>query len=108
MRLKRNNVNIDVINFAHTDNVSRLQSMVAAANQGSEDSPTSHFLDVAPGCNITDVLISSPICMPEDSGAPGGGAAAGGAPGGGGMADLGFDPSMDPELAAAIRMSLEE
>jgi 26S proteasome regulatory subunit N10 len=107
MRLKRNNVNIDVINFSHTDNVSRLQSMVAAANQGQEADPSSHFLDVAPGCNITDVLISSPICMPEDVG---GGAAAmgGGAPGGGGLADLGFDPSMDPELAAAIRMSLEE
>lgn len=101
MMMKKNNVSIDVINFSHTDNVSRLQSMVAAANQGSGDTPNSHFLDVAAGCNITDVLISSPICMPEDQ--PGG-------VGGGNnpMAGLGLDPSMDPELAEAIRLSLEE
>jgi len=99
--MKKNNVSIDVINFSHTDNVSRLQSMVAAANQGSGDSPNSHFLDVAPGCNITDVLISSPICMPEDQpGGVGGGANP--------MAGLGLDPNMDPELAEAIRLSLEE
>jgi 26S proteasome regulatory subunit N10 len=50
------------------------------------------------------MLISSPICMPEDM--PGGGAEA--APGGGAMAGLGIDPNMDPELAEAIRISLEE
>ena len=32
MRLKKNNVSIDVINFAHPDNVSRLQTLVSAAN----------------------------------------------------------------------------
>jgi len=44
-----------------------------------------------------------------------GGQAAGGDAGGAGaaggnndLANLGFDPNMDPELAAAIRMSLEE
>lgn len=78
--------------------------MVAAANQGQSDSPSSHFLDVGAGANITDMLISSPICMPEDM--PGGGGDA--APGGNAMAGLGIDPNMDPELAEAIRISLEE
>lgn len=62
MMLKKNSVSIDVINFAHADNVSRCQSLVAAVNQGQEDSPTSHFMDVAPGCHMTDVILTSPIC----------------------------------------------
>lgn len=66
MRLKKNNVNLDVINFANPDNVGRLQAMVNCANDGSEDSPTSHFLDVPMGStHITDVMITSPILQPE-------------------------------------------
>lgn len=109
MRMKKNNVSIDVINFAHPDNIGRLQAMVNAANQGQEDSPTSHFLDVPLGCqHITDVMITSPILQPDDMGAgageqPGGGAGPADAFGG-----LGFDPSMDPELAEAIRLSMQE
>ena len=53
-----------------------------------------------------EVMIASPILQPEDMG---GGAPdmGGGAPGGMG-GGLGFDPSMDPELAEAIRLSMEE
>ena len=112
MRLKKNNVNIDVINFANPDNIGRLQAMVNSANDGAEEKPTCRFLDVPMGCShIVDVMMTSPILMADqDMGgmqAPGDGDAN---PGGGGdpMANLGFDPSMDPELAAAIRMSLEE
>lgn len=106
MMLKKNSVSIDVVNFAHADNVSRCQSLVAAANQGQDDNPTSHFMDVAPGCNMTDVILTSPICQMEDAGAMGGGA---GAPGGA-MNDplAGFDPNMDPELAEAIRLSMQD
>jgi bisphosphoglycerate-independent phosphoglycerate mutase (AlkP superfamily) len=46
MRLKKNNVSLDVINFANPDNVGRLEAMVNCANDGSEDAPTCHFLDV--------------------------------------------------------------
>ena len=113
MRLKKNNVSIDVINFANPDNIGRLTAMVNCANDGSEDKPTCHFLDVPLGCShIIDVMMTSPILQPEDMGM--GGAPVGGNDNGGGaanndpMAGLGFDPSMDPELAAAIRMSLEE
>lgn len=55
--------------------------------------------------HITDVLITSPILQSEDMMHAGdGGAAAGG----GEFASLGIDPNMDPELAAALRLSLEE
>ena len=104
MRLKKNNVAIDVINFANPDNISRLQALVNTANSGAEEEPNCHFLDVPPGCNnITSVMMSSPILQSEDMGGAGAGAGAGAADGG-----LGFDPNIDPELAAAIRLSLQE
>ena len=107
LRLKKNNVSIDIINFANPDNVSRLQTLVNTANKESDDAPTCHFLDVPAGCSsIMEVMISSPILQPEDMGGAAGDMG-GGAPGGGG-GGLGFDPSMDPELAEAIRLSMEE
>jgi hypothetical protein len=58
IRLKRNNVAIDVINFAHAENVVKLEALVNAANS----SGNCHFLDVPLGvAMITDVLIASPI-----------------------------------------------
>jgi 26S proteasome regulatory subunit N10 len=79
--------------------------MVQAANQGADaDTPACHFLDVPAGVtHITDVLITSPILQSEDmmGGAAGGGAAAAGG-------EFGVDPSMDPELAMALRLSMEE
>jgi 26S proteasome regulatory subunit N10 len=74
------------------------------------------LLDVPNGvAMITDVLIASPIINPdEDLGGgapvPGAGAAAGGAPTGASQfADYGgVDPNLDPELAMALRISLEE
>ena len=106
LRLKKNNVSIDVINFANPDNVSRLQTLVNTANKESDDAPTCHFLDVPAGCSsIMEVMISSPILQPDDMG---GAADIGGGAGGGAGGGLGFDPSMDPELAEAIRLSMEE
>lgn len=56
--MKRNNVAVDVINFAHPENVPKLQAMVNATNNNGN----SHFLDVPLGvAMITDVLIASPI-----------------------------------------------
>lgn len=58
VRMKRNNVAVDVINFAHPENVPKLMAMVNAANSNEN----SHFLDVPLGvAMITDVLIASPI-----------------------------------------------
>lgn len=113
--LKKNNVSIDVVNFANPDNVSRLQTLVDSANQGSDGEQTCHFMDVAPGCNITDVIISSPIIMSEspDMGAAGGD---GGNAGAGGpdanmraqLLQMGINPDTDPDLAQAVIMSLQD
>lgn len=101
MRLKKNNVAIDVINFANPDNVGRLQMLVNTTNSGGEAQPNCCFLDVPPGCNnITDMMITSPILQSEDMGG------AGSSMGGG--AGMMIDPNMDPELAMALRMSMED
>lgn len=56
--------------------------------------------------HITDVLITSPILQSEEM--MQGAADGGGAGDGGEFAGLGVDPSMDPELAMALRLSMEE
>ena len=62
-RLKRNNVAIDIINFANPENVPKLEALVSAANNSSN----SHFMDVPLGISmITDVLFTSPILGNED------------------------------------------
>ena len=110
LRLKKNNVSIDIINFANPDNVIRLEALVNAANKEGEEPKTCHFLDVPQGVtHITDIMITSPILQPEDNGAGGEQLIGGGADAGAGAAaGLGFDPNMDPELAMALRLSMEE
>jgi 26S proteasome regulatory subunit N10 len=52
-----------VVNFAHPENVHKLQAFVLAANTNNN----CHFLDVPLGVvAITDVLIASPIINMED------------------------------------------
>ena len=77
-------------------------------------------MDVPIGvAQITDILIASPIINEGMDHGMGGGADAGGvvAPGGGVPANPvasqfaeygGIDPNLDPELAMALRISLEE
>ena len=73
-----------------------------------------HLVVIPPsGKLLSDQLISTPILLGENAqagGAAGGGMDAGGGGGGGGgdFGEFGFDPSSDPELALALRMSMEE
>ena len=61
--MNRNKVAIDVVNFAHPENVPKLQALINAANNNRN----CHFLDVPLGvAMITDVLIASPIINMED------------------------------------------
>lgn len=108
--MKRNNIAIDIINFAHPENVPKLNALVNAANSNGN----SHFLDVPLGVTmITDVLIASPI-INEDMDVGMAGAPAGNVGGGVPSAPSqfaeygGIDPNLDPELAMALRISLEE
>jgi 26S proteasome regulatory subunit N10 len=117
--LKKNNVAIDVVALGELEqNEAVLQELVDAANgraAASEDSErTCHLVSIPPGVLPSDVLASSPV-MAGSGGAFAAAAAAGGfgGGGGGGANDDGFDfggvdPNMDPELAMALRVSMEE
>lgn len=96
MRLRRNNVAIDVINFANPDNVPKLTALVEAA----DNSKNSHFLDVPLGiASISQLLFSSSILF---EGAEEGGA-------GVGAGDFGaFGGETEPNILAALKLSMEE
>ncbi|ODN73777.1 hypothetical protein L202_07305 [Cryptococcus amylolentus CBS 6039] len=96
-RLRKNNVVVDVVTFGDEgrENDDKLRGLVDAV--GSDES---HLVSVPPGERfLSDVIASSPILFDGEN-APAGGAA-------GGFGDD-LDPSLDPELAMAIRMSLQE
>ena len=115
-QLKKNNVFIDVVCLGELgENEAKLRELVDAANgpaaEGAER--TCHLVTIPAGVLPSDVLVSSPVLRADGGGGGvGGGAAAGaGAPGGAGdgFADFGgIDPNMDPELAMALRVSMEE
>jgi len=106
-KLKKNNVAVDVVNFGETaENQEKLEAFIAAVNSNEN----SNLLTVPPGPHIlSDIIISSPI-LQDSEGGGGGMAMPMGAGGGGGGGDFeyGVDPSMDPELAMALRISAEE
>ncbi|KAJ3023247.1 hypothetical protein HKX48_003853 [Thoreauomyces humboldtii] len=97
-KLKKNNIAVDIINFGEeAENTTKLEAFIAAVNS----SDNSHLVSIPPGPHIlSDVLISSPIVAGED-GAPPGFASGGGF-------EFGVDPNLDPELALALRISMEE
>lgn len=111
-QLKKNNVAIDVVALGELEsNEGLLQELVDAANGRGEDSErTCHLVCIPTGVLPSDVLASSPIL------ASSGGAFAAAAAAGGFGADNsndgfdfgGIDPNMDPELAMALRVSMEE
>lgn len=108
---KKNNVAIDVINFgtenSSNDNTEKLEQLIAAVNTADN----SHLVSIPPGPHIlADLVLTSAIMQSGGGGGGGAGVAAavsGGAAGGVSHPG-GIDPSMDPEMAMAIRMSMEE
>lgn len=125
-QLRKNDVALDIINFGHPENIPLLNQLVDNCNKGGN----SHLVEINYGSNICDSIITSPV-VAYDTGfgdmqvdgaeggadAPGGaaqpgasaGAGAGSAPAGGQFSEYGgIDPNLDPELAMAIRISLEE
>lgn len=97
-KLKKNNVAVDIVNFGEdAQNEQKLAKLVETVNS----SDNSHLLTVPVGTQLlSDTLISSPIVM--EGGADNGQGSSSNAEFGG------VDPNMDPELAMALRMSLEE
>jgi len=104
-KLKKENVNVDIVNFGEDElNVELLAKFIETLN-GKSTEPNCHLVNVPAGGNLNDGVRMSRICGQEP-------AAAGGAGGAGGMDDGGMDwmddPNMDPDLALALRVSLEE
>jgi len=124
--LKKNNVAIDVVAMGELEgNEDKLKQMVDAANGSNDAERTCHLVTIPPGVLPSDVLVGSPIVHGGAGGATGAGgdfpsagagagagagAASGGGDGGGDdFAEFGgVNPSMDPELAMALRVSMEE
>eukprot|EP01114_Cavostelium_apophysatum_P024756 TRINITY_DN980_c0_g1_i1.p1 TRINITY_DN980_c0_g1~~TRINITY_DN980_c0_g1_i1.p1 ORF type:complete len:389 (-),score=127.08 TRINITY_DN980_c0_g1_i1:130-1296(-) len=95
-KLKKNNIAVDIVNFGEeSNNTDKLEAFIQAVSNNDN----SHLVTVPPGPHIlSDILISSPIIT-------------GGEEGGAGVrSDFGFgvDPNMDPELALALKVSMEE
>jgi len=98
-KLKKEKVNIDIVNFGEDDsNADILNKFITTIN--GKEGTGSHLVTIPPGPHLSDALVSSPILQGED-----GMAAA--AAGGGGF-EFGVNPDDDPELALALRVSMEE
>lgn len=108
--LKKNNVAIDVVALGELEvNEGKLKELVDAAN-GNNEEKLCHLVTIPTGVLPSDVLIGSPIVHGGSDGGGGGGAMPGAVSGGmDGFGDFGgVDPNMDPELAMALRVSMEE
>jgi len=98
-KLKKNKVAVDIINFGeHKDNTTLLEDFYKHVNQGD----TCNLVNIERGQKLGNVISTSPIILGNQEPVPAAAAPVGG--------DLGgaIDPNMDPELAMAIRISLEE
>ncbi|KAK7951853.1 uncharacterized protein PG986_007581 [Apiospora aurea] len=106
-KMKKSNLDIDFVLFGDLDN-DAVQKKLEAFNNVLKSPDSSHLVVVPPsGRLLSDQLISSPILLGE--GASGAGGAGGVESGGGGdFGGFDFDPTDDPELALALRMSMEE
>jgi 26S proteasome regulatory subunit N10 len=102
-KLRKNNVAVDVVSIGEVEeNHAKLEAFVKAVDQAGN----SHLVSIPVGCVPSDVLVTSPV-IHEGSSAPFDAAPIVG--GAGAMNDnFGVDPNMDPELAMALRVSMEE
>ncbi|KAG6864305.1 hypothetical protein C0991_010715 [Blastosporella zonata] len=117
-KLKKNNVAIDVVCYGDgiEETVGDEKSVLRAFVESASSGDNSHILSVPPGTRLlSDALISSPILsedrnasIPAEFGGAGGDGAAASGSGGANQFEFGVDPSLDPELAMALQMSMQE
>lgn len=108
-KMKKNNTSVDFVLFGDIDdeNTKKLEAFNREVKGSGEGS---NLVVIPPsGKLLSDQLISTPILLGEGAGA-GAGAGGSGGDAGGASEDFpfGIDPSIDPELALALRMSMEE
>jgi 26S proteasome regulatory subunit N10 len=106
-KMKKLGVSIDFVAFGEIED--DVTKKLQAFNDNVKGGDGSHLAIIPPGPGLlSDQLVTSPILNSDGSGGVGG-MGGGGDGGDGGQAfEFGVDPSMDPELALALRMSMEE
>ncbi|KAI1826476.1 26S proteasome non-ATPase regulatory subunit 4 [Xylaria intraflava] len=106
-KMKKLNVDVDFILFGDLDENDN-QKKLEAFNNTVKSSGNSHLVIIPPSSKLlSDQLFSTPIFGEAATGGAGG-SGGGMAEGGGDFGGFDFDPSADPELALALRMSMEE
>jgi 26S proteasome regulatory subunit N10 len=121
-KLKKNNVAVDIVCYGDgiEEEGPEQKSVLKSFVENVSSSDNSHLLVVPPGGGhlLSDALIASPILAADRNASipselvPGAEGAAGGAGAGSSGAandfEFGVDPSLDPELAMALRLSMQE
>ncbi|EPZ31143.1 hypothetical protein ROZALSC1DRAFT_31289 [Rozella allomycis CSF55] len=94
-KLKKNGVAVDVVNFGEeNENNQILVSFINNVNSNDN----SHLVTIPPGTHqLSDMLVATPIVSSD-----------GVIPSNPNDFEFGIDPSLDPELALALRISMEE
>jgi 26S proteasome regulatory subunit N10 len=105
-KMRKYKVSIDFVAFGELDN--DVTKKLEAFNENVKSGEGSHLAIIPPGPGLlSDQLVTSPILNGDgSSGAGGVGGEAGGQESN--NFEFGIDPSVDPELALALRMSMEE
>ncbi|TDZ22240.1 26S proteasome non-ATPase regulatory subunit 4-like protein [Colletotrichum orbiculare MAFF 240422] len=105
-KMKKGNVSVDFVLFGDLDD-DDTQKKLQAFNESVKGGEGSNLVVIPPSSKLlSDQLISSPILLGDAAG--GSGAGGGGESSGGNFGEFDFDPAMDPELALALRMSMED
>lgn len=100
--LRKDNIFIDIISIGEIEeNNDVLGAFIKAVNKQKDNKDTSHLFSIPAGLSISDAILSSPILGGDGHSSSSGGQ-------GGGFDEYGFDPESDPELAMAMRVSIEE
>ncbi|TEA16504.1 26S proteasome non-ATPase regulatory subunit 4-like protein [Colletotrichum sidae] len=105
-KMKKGNVSVDFVLFGDLDD-DDTQKKLQGFNESVKGGEGSNLVVIPPSSKLlSDQLISSPILLGDAAG--GSGAGGGGESSGGNFGEFDFDPAMDPELALALRMSMED
>lgn len=105
-RMKKNTVSVDFVLFGDVEDDTNEKKLKAFTDVFSGTEGNNLIVIPPSGKLLSDQLISTPLLLGEAAPSGAGGDVGGAA--GGDFGEFGFDPSTDPELALALRMSMEE
>lgn len=108
-RMKKTGISIDIVAFGELGE--ETTKKLEAFSENCQSAEGSYLAVIHPSSNLlSDSLVTTPILGSDSSsgGAGEGGSSAEGGSAGESSFEFGVDPSVDPELALALRMSFEE